>query len=504
MPLLDRFLTSVDLHTDSVAVVDESGHHTYRNLATLAQQVTNYLRERNITPGDRVALLLANSFEYIGVFYGIWASGGITVALNTQAKARDLTNWLDHSGCRILFVDEKHPELEELQQHWGGRLHTVPVSPKCKQSHTANSLEVWNGIVSCETNAPPYRARSDEIASIIYTSGTTGSPKGVTLSHGNLEANTGSILRYLALTSSDSIVNVLPFYYSYGNSVLHTHLAVGGRLVLENSLLYPQQVLSRIRDECVTGFSGVPSTFSLLINRTKLHDFDLSCLRYITQAGGPMPPATTDKLLQAIPGVDLFIMYGQTEASARLSYLPPRDLKRKRGSIGIPIPGVSIELRDSNGLIDTPYATGEICAKGDNVMLGYWRDETKTKKVLCDNWLHTGDLAHFDDEGFLYIDGRSSDMIKSGGNRISPQEIEETICELDGIFEVAVKGIKDDLLGEIIKAYVVLEHEQALSKMDIQRYCKQNLAMYKIPKTIEFIDAIPRTASGKILRHLLK
>jgi acyl-CoA synthetase (AMP-forming)/AMP-acid ligase II len=281
-------------------------------------------------------------------------------------------------------------------------------------------------------------------------------------------------------------------------------MAVGGKIVLENSLLYPHKVVERISREGVTGFSGVPSTFSLLLGRVKLENYDLSSLRYVTQAGGPMPPAITNKLINAIPHAELFVMYGQTEATARLSYLPSNKIEQKRGSIGIAIPDVKLEIRDKLGRVVPVGETGEICAFGNNIMLGYWNDEEKTARTVVNGWLHTGDLAHYDTDGYLYIDGRSSDMIKSGGNRISPKEVEEVIQEIDGVQEVAVVGSQDNLLGETIHAFVVVMPDAKIDSLTIQRYCKQNLAIYKIPKSVRFVDSLPKTSSGKVQRYKLK
>jgi long-chain acyl-CoA synthetase len=247
----------------------------------------------------------------------------------------------------------------------------------------------------------------------------------------------------------------------------------------------------------------VPSTFALLLSRTNLAEYDLSHLRYLTQAGGPMPPATTQRLLQALPHVKLFVMYGQTEATARLSYLPPDKLLEKMGSIGMAIPGVTLEVHDEQGHQCPPGVSGEICARGDNIMLGYWDAPQTTAKILRDDWLHTGDLAHKDEDGYIFIDGRSSDMIKSGANRISPKEIEEVIAELEGVEEVGVTGIPDEILGQIIKAVIVVKPNHHLDEMSVRNHCRKNLAVYKTPKIVEFATTLPKTASGKLQRFLL-
>lgn len=502
LPLIDRFRSVAETLPDKLAIADATQQCTYQQLSGLAGQVAGHLIEAGLKKGDRVAMVVANSAYYAAIFYGIWAAGGVTVAVNTQAKARDILNWSKHSGAKWLFVDQKHAEFSEIRDKLPPETALISVGER--ESEEPVKHTPWSKVTQQQTTLPKLDLASSDLASIIYTSGTTGSPKGVTLSHGNLSANIESIQKYLQLTSQDSILNVLPFYYSYGNSVLHTHLAVGGSLILENNLLYPHRVVERIANEAVTGFSGVPSTFALLLGRVNLNDFDLSKLRYLTQAGGAMAPALTDKLMAALPETQIFIMYGQTEASARLTYLPPENICNKRGSIGIAIPDTIIEVRNRQGQVVMPGETGEICAYGNNIMQGYWRDSEKSEQVLKDGWLYTGDLAHTDSDGYLYIDGRSSDMIKSGANRISPKEIEEVIQELDSVLEVAVVGIPDEMLGEIIKAFVVPKSDQDRDKKVIQRHCKQNLAIYKIPKSIEFISELPKTASGKIQKYQLQ
>ncbi|MES9968429.1 MAG: class I adenylate-forming enzyme family protein [Candidatus Thiodiazotropha sp.] len=500
--LVNRFRESVAKHPDSVAIVDNSHRTSYRELSDVAAKVSHFLLSSGLEKGDRVAMVVANSAEYAAIFYGIWTAGGVTVALNTQAKARDIINWMSHSDAKWLFMDQHHPERKAVSEA-GGEFTQVDVSRE-DAGTTHDNIVDWQQIIDLEPNDQEIAVNRSDLASIIYTSGTTGNPKGVTLSHGNLSANIASILAYLELKAEDSILNVLPFYYSYGNSILHTHLAIGASMVLENSLLYPHRVMEKMAEERVSGFSGVPSTFALLLSRVNLDDYDLSGLRYITQAGGAMAPALADRLSNALPHTELFIMYGQTEASARLTYLPPNMLVEKRGSIGVAIPNTTIEVRNSAGDVLAPGVTGEICAHGENIMQGYWKDKEKTDQVLKDGWLYTGDLAHTDADGYLYIDGRSSDMIKSGANRISPKEIEEVIQELEDIQEVAVIGCPDELLGEVIKAYVVPKQDSDLNKRVIQRHCKDNLAIYKIPKSIEFIEELPKTASGKIQKFLLK
>jgi long-chain acyl-CoA synthetase len=258
-----------------------------------------------------------------------------------------------------------------------------------------------------------------------------------------------------------------------------------------------------MQDESITGFSGVPSTFALMLGRCDLREFDLRALRYITQAGGAMPRPLIERLRLQAPAAQLFVMYGQTEATARLSYLPPEELDARLGSVGIALPGVEIQVLDSSGAEVVAGQSGEICARGPNVMLGYWQDAAATAETIRGGWLHTGDLGHKDSDGFLYIDGRAVDMIKVGAFRVSPQEVEEVIAALPGVEEVGVTAIVDELLGHAIKAVIVPRAGAGLDMRSVKAHCRQQLAAYKVPKVVEFATILPRTSSGKIQRFKL-
>ncbi len=499
------FVESATRFPDREAVIQGELSVSYQRLSVWAASIAAYLRKHGLKRGDRVGILQPNSAEYVAVYYGILAAGGVVVSLNTAARARDLSNWLKHSEVSWLFAEASHAELETTLQRIPAGIKVVEIgdsSSNSRASQRINLTEILAHEHDCLT--PPEAIPDTELAAIIYTSGTTGHPKGVMLSHANLYNNTCSILEYLQLQHKDRVMNVLPFYYSYGNSVLHTHLAAGASIVLENSMLYPRRVLQQLVAQKVTGFSGVPSTYSLLLDRTSLDEFDLSSLRYLTQAGGAMSPDNIRRLQRQIPDAVFFVMYGQTEASARLSYLPPEQLEHKAGSIGIPIPNVKLEIRDEQGNRVAQGETGEIWAAGNNIMQGYWKDPEMTASVLVDGWLRTGDLGYQDSDGYFYLVGRSSDMIKSGAHRISPQEIEEVLLELEGVEEAAAVGVDDELLGQSIKAVVVLKPGSGIDRRALLAHCRRNLALYKIPKLVEFVGHLPKTASGKISRYKLR
>lgn len=484
------------------ALVDGARRVTYDELWRRVTAHASFMQNAGLRTGERVALLLENSVEFVVAYYGTLAAGGTVVALNTAARARDLDNWIRHCGATWITGDAGHRDWKDLLRSAGQQRKVVQVGSRAEPADAA--ITSWETTVgSTPAGWQPVEVDPHAVAAIIYTSGTTGHPKGVTLSHRNLVSNVTSILSYLRLTDSDRIVNVLPFYYSYGNSVLHTHLAAGGCVIFENNLVYPHRTMERLAQEAATGFSGVPSTYALLLSRVTFEDYDLPALRYMTQAGGAMSPAAIARLTGKLPHVPFFVMYGQTEATSRLSYLPPEMLMAKPGSAGIAIPGVELEIRGDDGNPVARGVIGEIWARGENVMSGYWNDPEATREVLRNGWLRTGDLALMDEDGYIFIQGRRSDMIKSGAHRINPKDIEDVISEIEGVAEVAVVGIDDELLGQVIKAVVVPVPRAILDDMQIKAYCQQRLATYKIPKFVELGSELPKTASGKVKRFEL-
>jgi acyl-CoA synthetase (AMP-forming)/AMP-acid ligase II len=296
---------------------------------------------------------------------------------------------------------------------------------------------------------------------------------------------------------------VLPFHYVYGKSLLNTHVAAGGSVVIENRFLFPQRALDHLDESAATGFSGVPSTFAILLNRSNLADRNLPHLRYVTQAGGAMAPELQRRLIDALPGKQVFIMYGATEASARLSYLEPADLRRKMGSIGKAIPGVTLRvLRDDHTEADV-NEVGELVAAGPNIMEGYWNDPDATLAVLDEHGYHTGDLGRRDEDGFLVVVGRSREMIKSGAHRVAPKEIEEVLLEHPHVHEAAVVGIPDEILGESIAAFVSARPGRRPDVRDILNWCRTKLPPHKVPGDVRVLDEFQRNAAGKINKLVL-
>jgi acyl-CoA synthetase (AMP-forming)/AMP-acid ligase II len=298
---------------------------------------------------------------------------------------------------------------------------------------------------------------------------------------------------------------VLPFYYVYGKTLLNTHVLAGGSVVIDNRFTYPNVVLDTMKQQEATGFAGVPSTFMLLLNKSKLRDVTpFPALRYVTQAGGHMAVPVQEQVVEAFAPAGLVIMYGATELAPRLTWLPPEQWERKKGSIGISIPNTEAFVADDAGNRLPPGQTGEIVGRGSNVMMGYWKDPEGTAKVLRHGLYYTGDLGSMDEEGFLFVVGRSKDMLKIGGNRASAKEIEDAILEVPHVHEVAVIGVEDPVLGEAPKACVVLKKDERLADEELRRMLSKRLPPYKIPKFVEFRESLPKNRSGKILKAKLR
>ena len=492
MLLHELLRNSAHKYPSKTAVVYQKERVTYSELDKRSDHCAHFLLESGIRKGDRVALFLDNSVCYVVAYFGILKVGGVVVPLNTQFVRRELESLLSDFTPKFVLTDSTHQAsfkgLIDPKYVLTGETHG-----DCPRQSDYNA--------NLRGLSPDLSER--DLAMIIYTSGTTGKPKGVMLSHENLCANASSIVEYLHLKHTDSIMVILPFYYSYGNSLLTTHIKVGATLVIDNRFVFPNVVLDLMEKEQVTGFAGVPSHFAILLRKSALRKYHLASLRYVTQAGGGMAPTMIEEFIQVVPHAKFFVMYGQTEASARLTYLNPAFLKEKLGSIGKGIPGVQIRVLNEQGEEVESGQIGEIVARGRNVMLGYWNAPEETANVLKEEGLWTGDLAKVDEEGFIYMVSRKKEMIKSGANRISPLEIEDVVSRMPGVMECAAIAVPDEILGEAIKLCVV-KNGVPFSENDLLLFCKKNLAAFKMPKVVEFIEALPKTSTGKIKRESLR
>lgn len=441
--------------------------------------------EENTADGEKVIVIANNSLFFIVPYLALMQSGRVVIPLNPAIDQATFDHIVGQTGAKHVVASKMVRRRLNLDR--------LIIFDEELFQQTANFA------LQNDFKSEKYGNRSNRLAQIIFTSGSTAQPKGVMISHQNLISNTSSIVDYLGLDSSDIMEVVLPFYYCYGLSLLHTHLKVGGSLVLNNNFALIGGVINDLNRYRCTGFAGVPSHYQILLRKNTLfQDTQFPHLKYVTQAGGKLHDVFIHEFRKALPDVRFYVMYGQTEATARLSYLDPAFVDVKTKSIGKGIPGVDLKIVDAKGETTAPNVTGEIVAKGDNVMVGYWQDEAETAQTIRNGWLYTGDLGYYDEDGFIYLTSRKREIIKVGGNRVSPKEIEEVIVSMRGVVDCTITTIPHELLGEAIKASVVLGEEgKDLTVADILSYCASKLVAYKIPTEVELQTGMNVAASGK-------
>ncbi len=431
---------------------------------------------RQFGTGKEIILLADNSPFFITSYLAVIKSGNKAVLIPTDISAPDLkklTKKYKFSICFLQrkFLDKSLPNITTITEK------DIISLPQAQQEF-----------------AP---TKADDTAVIIFTSGSTGGKKGVMLTHRNLAANASSIIKFQHLTHHDRIEVVLPFFYSFGLSLLNTHLRVGGSLILHQSP-FLGSVIEDIKHYHCTGLAGVSATYQILIQKTNFLTQSLPSLRYMSHSGGKLADSFIKELMQAFPQKKIFMMFGVTEASPRLAYLPPHLLKTKLGSIGKGIPSVTIQVVDSRHQVVKPGKLGEIRARGPNIMKGYYQDPQATQKVLKNGWLYTGDIATIDRDGFIYVKGRKTNIIKAAGHRISSEEVAEIISHILGVTNLCVFGAPDNLWGESVAAVVETNRSIENLKNKILTICKQQLPSYKVPRYLVFTKHLPLNSSSKL------
>jgi len=481
-----RYLLEKTRDLEKLFILGDHGTLSYAEFVQKVEDVTSIILNRYGSM-KKILLMADNTPFFIICYLSIIYSGNTAVLVETRISKTDLAQIIDTSSLSGALIQNKYCHYFE-----DSRFDIMNEAILKKSGDKEFFLH-------------PPDVQGDDIAVIIFTSGSTGTKKGVMLTHKNLIANTGSIIEYLGLNETDRMCVVLPFFYCYGASLLHTHLRVGGSIVL-NQNPFLSSVINDIDTYQCTGFAGVPSTYQILINKTRFLQQEFPRLKYFTQAGGQLPNRYIKILTDHFPEKKIYVMYGATEATARLSYLPPELVNTKMGSIGKGIPGVTLCVLNQNMQAVKSSEIGEIVAKGDNIMKGYYNDPEGTDAVLKNGWLYTGDLATIDDDGFIYVVGRSKNIIKSGGYRISPNEIENEILSFEKFKGCVVFGIPDDIMGEAVVA--VIQATNTIDTHDLRRevlaHCNKRLPSYKVPKKIFFIDEFPLNSSNKMDLAALK
>lgn len=477
----------------AIAILHRSEATTYGELRDQVGRLASILLTRGHVKGDRIGLWSENSRFFVVAYLGIIRAGLVAVPFQTDHTQETFQKIVWDVGIKEMFVSKRFAS------------HLRPWA-----ENAGVTLLTEAGLQQMPEPGPipmPAINPARDLAVLMFTSGSTGTPKGVMVSQQNIACNTRDIISYMGLTAKDRVMVVLPFHYCFGASLLHTHLMAGGTVVLNNEFkLYPETVLQEMQKKECTGLAGVPSTYQILLRKSRFRDLKFPALRWFQQAGGKLPNPFIAEILAAFPQARYFLMYGQTEAAARLSYLPPARLGDKLGSIGKGLPSTRLEVLKPDGSPVTPGSneTGEIVAAGDNITLGYWNDPAETAKFFKNGKLHTGDIARVDADGFIYIVERERELIKSCGNRVSAKEVEDVIAELPEVIEVAVLGTPHELLGEAIKAFVVLVPDAKITPVAVAAHCRKRLASFKAPEEILFLQNMPHNGSGKISKTKLR
>jgi long-chain acyl-CoA synthetase len=477
-----------DAAQDGVALVEASVECTYGQLRSAAGRLAAQLAALDLSPGSRVGVLGPNSLFWVAAYLAAMKLGHVAVPFSDKLTPDGVRRNAGLVECAAVFADRS--VLHRFAAAFDDDIAVIT-----DEALQSGRDPYWPDPVPVDPGAD---------AVLMFTSGTTSRPKAVRVTHGNVQANTDSIIRFLGLRRDDRVLVILPFHYCYGASLLHTHLRRGGRVVLCNSFVFPETALDLLEREKCTVLAGVPSSFQLLLRASTFAQRELPSLRVIQQAGGKLPPVLIEELLAAKPAAKLFVMYGQTEATARLSYLPPDKLQAKPGSIGNGIPGVQLRVLNESGDRVAPGERGEIYATGANISPGYYEDPQGSAAKFTRHGLRTGDMATTDDDGDIFIVDRRDDFIKSWGHRISSQEVEAAALRMAQLVSAAVIGVPDDEAGEAVTLFVTARPGAVVTPDEVLAVCRQHLPKYMVPRSVLILDALPLNSSGKIAKPQLR
>ena len=486
------------------ALVSDGVRLTYAEIDKMANRLAQAMIDQGLNCGDRVIIYYRNSLEVVVSIFATLKANAVFVVVNPSTKAQKLSYILNNCTATTLLASTKNQaSLKKIISETPSIKFVVNLGKPIEEGIIEKKACLDFSAIQARYSAscPLQKSIDLDLACLIYTSGSTGEPKGVMSDHSNVVFAAESVIEYLQNVESDIVLNVLPLSFDYGLYQLLMTFKFGGTLILEQSFAYPASILKLIEKESVTGFPGVPTTFSILL-QMDLSAYDLSSLRYLSNTGAALPPNHIAELQKKFPTATIYSMYGLTETKRTL-YLPPDQLKIRPGSVGIAIPGTEVWLEDNTGKRLGPGKTGELVVRGRHVMRGYWGNPKDTAirfrpgPLPGEQVCYTGDLFRTDADGYFYFVCRKDDIIKSRGEKVAPKEIENVAYSLDGIIEAAVVGVPDPILGEAIKLLVVTNNPQT-TKAKVLAHCRKHLEDFMVPKYVEFRQTLPKTGSGKI------
>ena len=479
---------------DREAILFEGKTLTYAQLDESVSRVANCLAGLGVEKGERVALLLPNIPEFVFAYLGTQKLGAIAVSLNSLLKSDEVRFILEDSEPKVVVTTEgARANVPEDALGEGARVVIA-------EGESGNDLSLHELMAQASSHASDAAMEPQDPAAILYTSGTTGFPKGATLSHGNVISNVHATRHCTDMSPDDRLLLYLPLFHCFGqNFILNSGLSAGATVVLQRRFVL-EDVLEALSTLGVTMFFGVPTVFIQLLNGEIPREVFAST-RYFLTAAAPMPSEIAGAWQERY-GQTIWEGYGLTETSPFASY--NHEIRYKLGSIGEPIENVEMRVVDEADNEVEPGVWGEIIIRGPNVMLGYWNRPEATGEAIKDGWFHSGDIGVVDDEGYFSICDRLKDMIITSGFNVYPAEVENVLYSHPQVAEAAVYGAPDPVRGELVKASVVLRTEGAASEQDLEEFCRQKLAGYKVPRVVELVDEIPKGATGKVLKRVLR
>jgi long-chain acyl-CoA synthetase len=527
-PLYAVLTESAAKYPNNICVHYQGKDFTYSEVDNISSRFASALVSLGVKPGDRVAIFLPNTPQFVFAFFGILKAGAIVVNNNPLYKENELERQLNDSGATVIVASKdivKEDDLCKSLEGCRGRTHLTHVITTSvtdylpglkknlaglagiKKVERANTLDF---VALVKSNEPiPKFADIDpvnDVAVLQYTGGTTGISKGAMLTHYNLYSNAVQTARYLPVMPTDVNLAVLPLFHIYGlTTAMTAPLYAGSQIVLLPSF-HVEEVMKTIQQRKVTCFCGVPSMYIAINSNPKAKDFDLRSVRACMSGGSALPVAVRKRFIE-LTGGNLVEGYGLSETSPVTHCNPLTEGGVRDGSIGVPYSETDAKIVDlEDPLVALPTGSvGELAIKGPQVMKGYWNNEAETAKVMHDGWFLTGDIAKMDEDGYFYIVDRKKDMVNVGGMKVYPRDVEEVLFQHPAVKEAAVIGVPDEFRGEVVKAFVVpKEGAGNVTEKDIIDFCSEKLVKYKVPKSVEFVPELPKTLIGKVLRRKLR
>ncbi len=498
---------------DRPAIIFEGKKYTFGELSQRVNRLANALLGLGVEKGDRVAILQVNCNQYVETYYAAAKIGAIFVPLNFRAKQDELVYMLNNSESGVLFVGERYVDIvNDMRPQLPLIRHYISIEGK------REGMLYYEDLLSAASDEEVFAdIQDDDITMLMYTAGTTGLPKGVPLTHNSFTVYVLENVNPADPEIEETNLLTMPLYHVAGAQAMLA-ATYGGRALATMRQFEVNEWLETVQREKANRAMLVPTMLKRVIDHPEFHKYDLSSLKVITYGAAPMPFEVIKRAIELFPGVNFINAFGQTETASTITTLGPDDhiiegteeekekkLMRLTSSIGRPMADVEMKIIDEAGNDLSPGEVGEIAARGPRLMSGYWKDAEKTAKAMTkDGWLRTGDMGYVDEEGYFYLAARADDLIIRGGENISPEEVENVLYSHPAIEEAAVIGIPDPEWGQEPRAIVVLKQGKQATAEELIEFCRQQLASFKRPRSVVFVDELPRTSTGKVLKRVLR